>query len=357
MQRRRGWRPRWAWAWMMTWTWISQSLSSHQHSRSSRSRSRAQASSLQQVRAAHLPLLQHAATAQVAVRIWLLLLHISRSCHRVYITAGLVMHSLCDQQRLCAVTGEAARHNEAINSLLASPGPMTRRRASLLAAEQKALVEEMQDKWGLPMGDDDTLQMQMAAAPGELANAALLDHHRVASVVPVLTALAAQHLSQFLLGLSRIPCPHGCNHTHSCLLCTWPDTGLLGATPTNWHPPVCAEPKSRGRRSSMPAVGSPMSRRRSSARNPGASTQEMKWGFAPGLDDTMQMNLTDKGAQRGSGLLLAFNRCCVVVARMSDELMSDEPTRHTGVHCMDVGCRLPPVDSDHTATCLPCSQA
>jgi hypothetical protein len=32
----------------------------------------------------------------------------------------------------------------------------------------------------------------------------------------------------------------------------------------------------------------------------GASTQEMKWGFMPGLDDTMQMNLTDKGA-RGWG--------------------------------------------------------
>ncbi len=92
-----------------------------------------------------------------------------------------MINSLCNQKRHCSVAGEAAKHNEAINSLLTSPGPMTRRRASLLAAEQKALVEQMQDKWGLPMGDDDTLQMQMAAAPGELATAVLLGNHRLAS--------------------------------------------------------------------------------------------------------------------------------------------------------------------------------
>jgi hypothetical protein len=34
---------------------------------------------------------------------------------------------------------------------------------------------------------------------------------------------------------------------------------------------------------------------RRAASTKGGTTQEMKWGFMPGLDDTMQMNLTDKG--------------------------------------------------------------
>ena len=52
----------------------------------------------------------------------------------------------------------------------------------------------------------------------------------------------------------------------------------------------------------MPAMESPgpMTRRRAASMK-GGSTQEMKWGFMPGLDDTMQMNLTDKGAQRRRG--------------------------------------------------------